>query len=163
MLVIKLKSSSNVITLRYEHESVKADVLSASDYTRHPNKWIIQSNPKVENNITKANQLFSLLEEDGVLEGVDSISMVVGKAQSLLSRMVGLASTKSIRPPPSRYHDDFIEEGSLGRGGYGKVVQCVFKMDQKVYAVKGILMTSVNPLLMPSTAEILTELVRIGN
>ncbi|CAD5327382.1 unnamed protein product [Arabidopsis thaliana] len=74
--------------------------------------------------------------------------------------MVGLASTKSIRPPPSRYHDDFIEEGSLGRGGYGKVVQCVFKMDQKVYAVKGILMTSVDPLLMPSTAEILTEFDR---
>lgn len=41
-------------------------------------------------------------------------------------------------PVTSRYHDDFVEAGRLGRGGYGEVVRARNKLDGRFYAIKVI-------------------------
>lgn len=39
---------------------------------------------------------------------------------------------------PSRYQEDFVEEGRLGKGGFGEVVKARKRIDNRYYAVKKI-------------------------
>lgn len=40
--------------------------------------------------------------------------------------------------PFSRYKEDFVEEGRLGKGGFGEVVKARKKLDGHIYAIKKI-------------------------
>ncbi|KAL9102752.1 MAG: hypothetical protein Q9187_009087, partial [Circinaria calcarea] len=46
----------------------------------------------------------------------------------------------------SRYSNDFVEAGRLGRGGFGEVVRARNKIDSRIYAIKKITQTSPSAL-----------------
>lgn len=54
--------------------------------------------------------------------------------------------------PFSRYKEDFVEEGRLGRGGFGEVVKARKKLDGQIYAIKKITQKST-----ASLTEVLKE------
>ncbi|ROW15404.1 hypothetical protein VPNG_02388 [Cytospora leucostoma] len=47
-------------------------------------------------------------------------------------------STTTRGPTTSRYKEDFVEEGRLGKGGFGEVVKARKKLDGQIYAIKKI-------------------------
>lgn len=47
-------------------------------------------------------------------------------------------STTTRGPATSRYKEDFVEEGRLGKGGFGEVVKARKKLDGQIYAIKKI-------------------------
>lgn len=54
--------------------------------------------------------------------------------------------------PFSRYKEDFVEEGRLGKGGFGEVVKARKKLDGHIYAIKKITQKS-----SASLTEVLKE------
>jgi translation initiation factor 2-alpha kinase 4 len=54
--------------------------------------------------------------------------------------------------PTSRYKEDFVEEGRLGKGGFGEVVKARKKLDGQIYAIKKITQKS-----SASLTEVLKE------
>ena len=54
--------------------------------------------------------------------------------------------------PSSRYKEDFVEEGRLGKGGFGEVVKARKKLDGQIYAIKKITQKS-----SASLTEVLKE------
>lgn len=57
----------------------------------------------------------------------------------------------------SRYLNDFVEIGRLGRGGYGEVVQARHKLENRVYAIKKIKQDSATAL-----ARVLGEIIMLS-
>lgn len=57
----------------------------------------------------------------------------------------------------SRYLNDFVEIGKLGRGGYGEVVKARHKLENRAYAIKKIKQNSATAL-----ASVLSEIVLLG-
>ncbi|CAK7208216.1 eukaryotic translation initiation factor 2-alpha kinase [Sporothrix eucalyptigena] len=59
-------------------------------------------------------------------------------------------------PAASRYREDFIEEGRLGKGGFGEVVKARKKLDGQIYAIKKITITQ-SPEESLTVTDILKE------
>jgi translation initiation factor 2-alpha kinase 4 len=57
----------------------------------------------------------------------------------------------------SRYANDFVEAGRLGKGGFGEVVKARNKLDHRVYAVKKITQTS-----RGSLTDVLSEIILLS-
>lgn len=76
-----------------------------------------------------------ILSEDTF--AVDDILMSM--PQSLPTRFRHDSTSRA--PKASRYREDFIEEGRLGKGGFGEVVKARKKLDGQIYAIKKITIT----------------------
>ncbi|KAJ4324106.1 eukaryotic translation initiation factor 2-alpha kinase [Neodidymelliopsis sp. IMI 364377] len=57
----------------------------------------------------------------------------------------------------SRYAEDWVEQGRLGKGGYGEVVKARNKVDNRIYAIKKIKQKSASAL-----TEVLTEVMLLS-
>lgn len=57
----------------------------------------------------------------------------------------------------SRFKDDFVEAGRLGRGGFGEVVRARNKLDGRFYAIKKISQTS-----SPALSGVLSEIILLA-
>jgi translation initiation factor 2-alpha kinase 4 len=55
-------------------------------------------------------------------------------------------SSSGIGGPYSRYSTDWVEQGRLGKGGYGVVVKARNKVDKRIYAIKKIKQKSASAL-----------------
>ena len=57
----------------------------------------------------------------------------------------------------SRYANDFVEAGRLGKGGFGEVVRARNKLDSRIYAIKKITQTSASAL-----SGVLSEIILLS-
>ena len=60
-------------------------------------------------------------------------------------------------PTTSRFRDDFVEAGRLGRGGYGEVIRARNKLDGRFYAIKMIKSRSASAL-----NDVLSEIILLS-
>ena len=93
-----------------------------------------------------------------------------GKSSTAISRMTSTTSitpSRHVRPrhdsshvmtTSSRYMNDFVEAGRLGKGGFGEVVRARNKLDGRFYAVKKIVQTSASAL-----SGVLSEIILLSS
>ena len=101
-----------------------------------------------------------LRNDDAILSQQSSLSM------SRVTSSGSLAGSKPIRtrhdstniaPTPSRYVNDFVEAGRLGRGGFGEVVKARNKLDGRFYAIKKLVQSSASAL-----SGVLSEIILLS-
>jgi translation initiation factor 2-alpha kinase 4 len=66
-------------------------------------------------------------------------------------------SSSGVVPSYSRYANDWVEQGRLGKGGYGEVVKARNKVDGRIYAIKKIKQKSAAAL-----SEVLSEVMLLS-
>ena len=102
-----------------------------------------------------------LRSDDPVLDGESS------PAISRMTSTTSIAPSRHIRPrhdssqvmtTSSRYMNDFVEAGRLGKGGFGEVVRARNKLDGRFYAVKKIVQTSASAL-----SGVLSEIILLSS
>ncbi|CAJ2507288.1 Uu.00g084740.m01.CDS01 [Anthostomella pinea] len=140
---------------RYQSPTALMDSLSLSDPCHELVSRFFKPDPKKR---PRASELGSseFLATDAPIIVEDSFT-VLSPSQSLNS----LPQAFPLRPRhdsvsrpqiSSRYREDFVEEGRLGKGGFGEVVKARKKLDGQIYAIKKIIQPS-----QASLTEILKE------
>ncbi|KAF4636697.1 hypothetical protein G7Y89_g1387 [Cudoniella acicularis] len=76
----------------------------------------------------------------------------IGSLSPVTPRRPRHDSMNTYSGPFSRYREDFVEEGRLGKGGFGEVVKARKKLDGQIYAIKKITQKS-----STSLTEVLKE------
>ncbi len=101
---------------------------------------------------------FGLADEDGGGGGGSGGGARSGSLVSLpqLASRRGRRDSASRGAASSRYREDFIEEGRLGKGGFGEVVKARKKLDGQIYAIKKITITQ-SPQESLTVTDILKE------
>ena len=81
-------------------------------------------------------------------------SMIEGSIPKLIDSQRLYQRRDSRSGPSSRYNNDFVEEGRLGRGGFAEVFRARNKVDGQLYAIKKIKASSksaLDPILSEAT------------
>ncbi|KAK4697319.1 hypothetical protein P7C71_g738, partial [Lecanoromycetidae sp. Uapishka_2] len=94
----------------------------------------------------------TLLEEENSQEGMSRSDILPRTVESQRFH----PRRESYTAPPSRYAKEFVEEGRLGRGGFGEVFRARNKTDGQPYAIKKIKASSrsaLDPVLNSSESD----------
>ena len=94
--------------------------------------------------------------DDALIEAAPLVedSMTEGSLPKLIDSQRLYQRRDSRSGPSSRYNNDFVEEGRLGRGGFAEVFRARNKVDGQLYAIKKIKASSksaLDPVLSEAT------------
>lgn len=106
-------------------------------------------------------KMFEFLRtEDSVFREPDSFRLTTENLATNHSGSMAVHPRRDSIPKPlnySRYLNDFVEIGRLGRGGYGEVVKARHKLENRAYAIKKIKQDSATAL-----TRVLSEIVMLS-
>lgn len=145
------------VVQKYSSPMALADALALSDSLNELVVKMFKSDPKKRPRAVELSPSEFLATDAPILDEDESVhASRFGSVSSLLpttprrqrhdSMSVGGPLSKS------RYKEDFVEEGRLGKGGFGEVVKARKKLDGQIYAIKKITQKS-----SASLTEVLKE------
>jgi translation initiation factor 2-alpha kinase 4 len=142
---------------KYSSPMALADSLALSDSLNELVVKMFKSDPKKRPRAVELSPSEFLATDAPILEDDDSgHPSRFGSISSLLPitpRRQRHDSMNASGPlQRSRYKEDFVEEGRLGKGGFGEVVKARKKLDGQIYAIKKITQKS-----SASLTEVLKE------
>ena len=140
---------------KYSSPMALVDSLSLSDSLNELVHKLFKADPK------KRPRAFELSSSEFLATDAPILDEDSSAAASGLGSMSSFLPVTTRRPrhdsmntggPFSRYREDFVEEGRLGKGGFGEVVKARKKLDGQIYAIKKITQKS-----SASLTEVLKE------
>ena len=127
-----------------------ADILSQifrADSRKRPTAFDLLPHEFLRNDDPVLNQQTTLS-----LSNITSSASLTG-AKAVRTRH----DSTNIAVSSSRYSNDFVEAGRLGKGGFGEVVRARNKLDSRIYAIKKITQTSASAL-----SGVLSEIILLS-
>ena len=143
------------VVRKYSSPLALADSVALSDSLNEFVQKLFKSDPKKRPRAVDLSSFEFLATDALVLDEETSAS--VSKLGSITSLMPAAPrrqrhDSMNTAGPFSRYKEDFVEEGRLGKGGFGEVVKARKKLDGQIYAIKKITQKS-----SASLTEVLKE------
>ena len=149
------------ITLHYRAPMAVLDDLNLSESFRALLCQVFHTNPRKRPSAWDVLHFEFFRNDDALLEyqprGFSGVQHPITGEPSLASHHARRESTTA--SAASRYAKEFVEDGRLGRGGFGEVFRARHKIDNQLYAIKKIKARSraaLDPVL--SEASVLSRL-----
>jgi len=145
-----------IVVRKYASPMALTDSLALSDSLNEFVQKLFKSDPKKRPRAVDLSS-FEFLATDAPILDEDSSAAAsrLGSVASLMPTTPGRRQRHDSMNTPgpfSRYKEDFVEEGRLGKGGFGEVVKARKKLDGQIYAIKKITQKS-----SASLTEVLKE------
>lgn len=139
---------------KYSSPSTLADSLPLSDSLHEFVQKLFKADPKKRPRAFELSSSEFLATDAPILDDDIAVDSRLGSVQSLVPATPRRQRHDSTNTggPFSRYKEDFVEEGRLGKGGFGEVVKARKKLDGQIYAIKKITQKS-----SASLTEVLKE------
>ncbi|KAI9837549.1 MAG: hypothetical protein M1819_007200 [Sarea resinae] len=145
---------------QYSSPTVLVDSMDLSESLEEIIRKFFKPDPK------KRPTAFDLLPSEFLRNDAPVLAQPSSPTYSRLSSTVSLSTPRHLRPRHeslemggslSRYANDFVEAGRLGKGGYGEVVKARNKLDGQIYAIKKITQNSASSL-----TDVLSEVMYLS-
>ncbi|KAH8600853.1 kinase-like protein [Bisporella sp. PMI_857] len=153
VLFLQMAFGLNVIR-KYSSPISLADSLPLSDSLHEFVQKLFKADPKKRPRAFELSSFEFLATDAPILD--EDISSAVSRLGSISSLPSATRRPRhdsmNTGGPFSRYKEDFVEEGRLGKGGFGEVVKARKKLDGQIYAIKKITQKS-----SASLTEVLKE------
>lgn len=139
---------------RFQSPAALMESLSLSGPLHELVARFFKSDPKKRPRAVELSSSEFLATDAPVL--IEDNSLLVPQSMNSLPQGFPIRSRRrdssTFRQTLSRYREDFVEEGRLGKGGFGEVVKARKKLDGQIYAIKKITQRS-----QASLTEVLKE------
>lgn len=141
------------VVQKYSSPSALADSLVLSDSLNEFVQKLFKADPKKRPRAFELSSSEFLATDAPILDEDTSPDLSrLGSMSSLIPATPRRQRHDSMNGTFSRYKEDFVEEGRLGKGGFGEVVKARKKLDGQIYAIKKITQKS-----SASLTEVLKE------
>lgn len=141
---------------KYSSPMALADSLALSDSLNEFVHKLFKADPKKRPRAFELSSSEFLATDAPILD--EETSAAASRLGSMTSSLMPITPRRprhdsmNMGGPFSRYKEDFVEEGRLGKGGFGEVVKARKKLDGQIYAIKKITQKS-----SASLTEVLKE------
>ncbi|KNG45143.1 protein kinase [Stemphylium lycopersici] len=142
---------------KYNSPKDLSDILGCSEPLQEVLRKFFKPDPK------KRHSAFDLIPSEFLRDEVDVYERPAeptrsrNSSTSLGRYRLRRESSSAMVPTYSRYANDWVEQGRLGKGGYGEVVKARNKVDGRLYAIKKIKQKSASAL-----DEVLSEVMLLS-